>query len=98
MLENRWGIIEFDHDIAESIMNNIEATSGKIVKQRIRGSHEMYTFFTDGTFVKWIDPNNFPTRGQRFGKIWCNIHINKNVFEQVIMPMYCGKMEDIIWL
>ena len=78
-------------------MNDIEATSGKIVKQRIRGSREMYTLFTDGTFVKWIDPNNYP-RGQRFGKIWCNIHIDKDVFEQVIMPMYRGKIEDIIWM
>ena len=55
MLENRWGIIGFDHDNAESIMNNIEAASGKIIKQRIRGEREMYTLFTDGTFVKWID-------------------------------------------
>lgn len=97
MLENRWGIIGFDHDNAESIINNIEATCGKIIKQRIRGEREMYTLFTDGTFVEWIDPNNYP-RAQRFGKIWCNIHINKNVFKQVIMPMYRGKMGDIIWL
>lgn len=78
-------------------MNDIEATSGKIVKQRVRGSREMYTFFTDGTFVEWTDPNNY-LRAQRFGKIWCNTHIDKDVFEQVIMPMYRGKIEDIIWL
>ena len=78
-------------------MNDIEATSGKIVKQRVRGKREMYTFFTDGTFVKWIDLNNYP-RAQRFGKIWCNIHIDKDVFEQIIMPVYRGKIEDIIWL
>ena len=79
-------------------MNDIEDTSGKIIKQRVRGKREMYTLFTDGTFVKWTGPNNCPTKGQRFGKIWCNVHIDKDVFEQVIMPMYQGKMEDIIWL
>ena len=95
--KNRWGVVGFDYDAASQLIESIEESSGKEILRRMRTKHEIRTEFTDGTLLRWVRASD-SSRGQKFGKMWCDKNINEDVLRCVIMPMYFGKREDIIWL
>lgn len=96
--KNRWAVVGFDYNTAKQIIDDIEESSGKDVLRRIRTKHEICTEFTDGTLLKWVNASSFSSRGQKFGKMWCDKNIDEDILKCTIMPMYFGKKEDIIWL
>ena len=52
--------------------------------------------FDDGVVLKWLPQRE--AHGIRFGKLYCDKHINTYFFDWVILPMYMGKKEDIVWI
>ena len=94
---NRWAVVGFDYDTAKQLIADIEESSGKEISRRIQTKHEIRTEFTDGTLLRWINVSD-SARGQRFGKMWCDKNINKDIFRCIIMPMYFGEKEDIYWV
>ena len=97
LAKNRWAVVGFDYDTARQIMTGIEESSGKEVSRRIQTKHEIRTEFTDGTLLRWVNAS-FSSKGQKIGKMWCDKNISEDVLKYVILPMYFGKREDIIWL
>lgn len=97
ILNKKWVVVGFDYDTAKQIIAGIETSSGKDVSRRIRSKYEIRTEFTDGTSLKWVRASE-NARGCKAGKMWCDKNINEDILRCVIMPMYFGKREDIIWL
>ena len=95
--ENRWAVVGFNYDTAKQIIAGIEETSGKEVSRRIQTKNEIRTEFSDGTILRWVRASE-SSRGNRIGKMWCNRNIDEEVLRYVVLPMYFGKKEDIIWL
>lgn len=95
--EKRWAVVGFDYDMAEALITAIECSANKDILRRIQTRHELCTEFTDGTLLKWIKPSD-SARGQKIGKMWCDKNIDKNIFETVILPIYFGNREDILWI
>ena len=95
--KNRWAVVGFDYDTAKQLIAIIEESSCKEVLRRVRSKLEMYTEFTDGTVLKWVKTSE-SSRGQRFGKMWCDQYIDEDILKRIIMPIYFGKREDVIWL
>lgn len=96
-VKNRWAVVGFDYDTAKQLIASIEESSDKEILRRIQTKHEIRTEFTDGTLLRWVRTSG-NARGQKFGKMWCDKNINKDILRCVIMPMYFGKREDIIWV
>lgn len=96
-MKNRWAVVGFNYDTAKQIIVGIEESSDKEVLRRIQTKNEIRTEFTDGTLLIWVKAS-FASRGQKFGKMWCDKNIDKDTFRCIIMPMYFGKREDIIWI
>ena len=95
--ENRWAVVGFNYDMAEALITAIEWSANKGISRRIHTKNELCTEFTDGTLLKWIKISD-SVRGQKIGKMWCDKNIDKDVFESVIMPMYYGNRENILWI
>lgn len=95
--KNRWAVVGFDYDRAVQLMANIEESSGKEISRKIQSKNELRTEFTDGTLLRWFKASD-SARGQRIGKMWCDKNINEDILRCMILPMYSGKREDIIWL
>lgn len=95
---DRWAVVGFDYYTAKQLITNIEESSGKEILRRVQSKNELFTEFTDGTLLRWIKASSNSIKGQKCGKMWCDKNINENIFKYVIMPMYFGKKEDIIWL
>lgn len=96
-IKDRWAVVGFNYDIAKQLMASIESSSGKEVSRKIQRKDELYTEFSDGTLLRWIKTSD-SARGQRIGKMWCDKNINEDVLKCVVLPMYFGKSEDIIWI
>lgn len=97
MFDKKWAVVGFDYYRAIDIMSGIEKTCGKTVSKKIKSEHELVTEFTDGTKLRWMKASE-ASIGFRFGKIWCDERINKDIFDLLIVPSYSGKYEDIIWM
>ena len=95
--KNRWAVVGFDYDTAKQLIASIEESSGKEILNRMQTKHELRTVFTDGTLLRWVRASDNAI-GQRIGKMWCDKNINEDILRCVIMPMYFGKREDIIWI
>lgn len=95
--KNRWAVVGFNYDRAKQIIDDIEKSYEVDVLKRTQTKHEIRTEFTDGTLLKWVNASS-SSRGQKFGKIWCDKNIDEDILKRIIMPMYFGKREDIIWL
>lgn len=95
--QNRWAVVGFDYDTAKQLITSIEESSDKEILRRTQTKNEIRTEFTDGTLLRWVKASD-SSRGQRIGKMWCDKNINEDIFRCVIMPMYFGKREDIIWV
>lgn len=96
--KNRWAVVGFNYNRAKQIIDDIEKSYEVDVLRRVRTKHEIRTEFTDDTLLKWVNASSFSSRGQKFGKMWCDKNIDKDILKRIIMPMYFGKREDIIWL
>ena len=95
--ENRWGVVGFNYNTAKQIIADIEKSCGKEVSIRTQSKNNIYTKFTDGTVLKWIIASE-NARGNKIGKMWCDKNIDEDILNTIIMPMYFGKREDIIWI
>ena len=95
--KNRWAVVGFDQDRAVQLIASIEESSGKEISRKIQSKNELRTEFTDGTLLRWFKASD-SARGQRIGKMWCDKNINEDILRCMILPMYSGKREDIIWL
>lgn len=95
--EKRWAVVGFDYDMAQALITAIEWSTNKDILRRIQTRNELRTEFHDGTILKWIRLSD-SARGQKIGKMWCDKNIDKDTFESVIMPIYYGNRENILWL
>ena len=96
--KKRWAVVGFDYDTAKALITAIEWSAvDKNILRRIQSKNELCTEFDDGTILRWVKASD-NARGRKFGKMWCDKNINKDIFEHVIMPMYFGKREDINWI
>ncbi len=96
-LKNRWAVVGFDYDTAKQLIANIEISSEKEILRRIQSRNELRTEFSDGTLLRWVGASD-SAKGHKFGKMWCDKHINEDILKCRILPMYFGKKEDIIWV
>lgn len=96
MLDKRWAVVT-DYNKAISIISGIEKTCGKTVSKKIQSKHELKTEFTDGTKLIWVETSE-SSKGFRFGKMWCDERIDKEIFDLLIATSYFGKYENIIWV
>lgn len=95
---NRWAVVGFDYDTAKALIAAIEhSTIDKDVLRRKQTTRELETEFTDGTILRWVPaiPNS---KGCRFNKMWCDKNIDIKIFQNIILPCYMGREEDIIWV
>jgi hypothetical protein len=97
LMQKKWAVVGFDYDTAKQLILDIEESSDKKILRRVRTKWDIYTEFTDGTLLRWVRASD-NSRGCKFGKMWCDKNINKDVLRNVIMPCYYGKREDIVWL
>ena len=97
ILDKHWAVVGFDCERALDIINNIKVECGKEVSKMKQNKNELQVDFTDGTTLRWVKASD-TSRGQKFGKMWCDKTINRDIFNCVICPCYYGKREDIIWL
>ena len=95
--KNRWAVVGFDYDTARQIIASIEESSGKEILRRKQTKLDLFTEFADGTLLRWVRASD-SSGGQKIGKMWCDKNVDENILRCVILPMYFGKREDIIWL
>lgn len=95
--EKRWAVVGFTHERAKEIIRDIESSCGKEIHRKIESKYELMTEFTDGTVLRHIRASE-NSRGHRFGKLWCDKSVNRDILNCVILPMYFGEQDDIIWL
>ena len=96
-MKNRWAVIGFDSYTAKDILEEIEQSCGKTISRKFIRSYEMRTEFTDGTVLRWIPAKKFLKR-IKFGKMWCDKNIDREILKCVILPQYFGRYEEIIWV
>ena len=92
-----WAVVGFTRHRAWQVMQNIEIQHDKYIARVLYGKNALQIVFEDGTILMWV-PENDRQRGHRFSKMWCDKNINKDILNEVILPRYRGKWEDIIWL
>lgn len=93
----RWAVVGFTHDGAKEIIEDIVSSSGKEVSRRLISKNMLLIEFSDGTTLQHIRASE-NSRGYRIGRMWCDRDINKDILHCVIMPMYFGDRDDIVWL
>lgn len=94
---NHWAVVGFTHERAIEIIEEIAASCGKEINRKILTKKEIIIIFADGTTLEHIEASELSI-GRRIGKMWCDKDINKDILHHVIMPMFFGKWDDIIWL
>lgn len=97
VMDKKWAIVGFDRATAERLMASIEVQSGKQVLRRRCSKYDLSTEFTDGTILRWLEASD-SSRGYKVGRMWCDKNIDSNTFRAVVLPLYYGKKDDIIWL
>ena len=94
--EHSWAVITSDREKAKKLMQRIENEHCASVYHRIDGVNWMLLRFSDGVSLRWLRPVE-SIRGYRTGKLWCDVNIDRDILNNVILPKYRGKTEDIIW-
>lgn len=97
LVSKRWAVVGFTHDRAKEIIEDIVSSCGKEVSRRMVSSQTLRIEFTDGTVLQHIRASE-NARGNKIGKMWCDKDINKDILYCVIMPIYFGDRDDIVWL
>lgn len=94
----KWAVVGFDYEKAKILISAIEHSAiDKDILRRVQNKTTLLTEFTDGTSLSWVRASD-SMRGRKFGKMWCDKNIDKDIFYNIIMPMYLGKKEDINWV
>lgn len=96
-LKKRWAVVGFTRKRAKEIIEDIVSSCGKEVSRRMISSHTLRIEFTDGTVLQHIRTSE-NSRGNKIGKMWCDKDINRDILYEVIMPIYFGDRDDIVWL
>lgn len=96
-MQKRWAVVGFTHERAKEIIDEIVSSCGKEISRKLICMNEIRIEFTDGTVLRHIRASN-NARGHKFGKMWCDKNINRDIFDSVIMPIYFGERDDIVWL
>lgn len=91
-----WAVITSDREKARELMQRIENDHGASVYHRIDGVDRMLLRFSDGVSLRWLRPAE-SIRGYRTGKLWCDVNTDQETLNNVILPKYRGKAEDIVW-
>lgn len=91
-----WAIVTSDREKAASLIEEIERSRRARISHRINSSNEMLIQFSDGVRLKWIRPTE-SARGYRIGRMWCDVNVDQDILNTVILPKYRGKLEDIMW-
>lgn len=94
--EHSWAVITSDREKAKRLMQRIENEHCASVYQRVDSAYEMILRFSDGVSLRWLRPVEY-IRGYRTGKLWCDANIDQDILNNVILPKYRGKAEDIVW-
>ena len=97
LMSKQWAVVGFDSDKAWKVMNNIAGECGLTVSRKIHSKSNCRIEFTDGTVIRWV-PARESYRGFKFGKMWCDDSLSKEILDRVVMSSYFGKREDIIWM
>lgn len=95
--DQRWAVVGFTHERAKEIIDEIVSSCGKEISRKIINKYELRIEFADGTTLRHIRASE-NSRGNKFGKMWCDKDIDRDILYCVIMPMYYGNRDDIIWL
>ena len=96
-VEKRWAVVGFTHERAKEIIENITSSCDKEISRKIISRNEIRIEFNDGTILCHIRASE-NSRGHKFGRMWCDKDIDRDVLHCVIMPMYLGNRDEIIWL
>lgn len=96
-LEKRWAVVGFTHERAKEIIEDIVSSCGKEVSRRMISRYMLRIEFTDGTVLQHIRASE-NARGNKIGKMWCDKSVNRDILNCVILPMYFGEQNDIVWL
>lgn len=94
--KHSWAVITSDREKAMELIRRIESDHGASVYQRADGAWGILFRFSDGISLRWLRPVE-SIRGYRIGKLWCDVNIDQDILNNVILPKYRGKIEDIIW-
>lgn len=96
-----WAVVTNDESKANTTwlqILNEQAEQGNHCIKVVLAKDGMKYCFEDGTTIIWIK-NKIEARGFRFHRLWCDINIDQDYFEQVILPMAVYmKYEDIVWI
>lgn len=95
--EKSWAVVGFTHERAKEIIDEIASSCGKEISKKIISKNELRIEFTDGTILRHLRASE-NSRGFRIGKMWCDKDINRDILHCIVMPMYLGNRDDIIWL
>ena len=91
-----WGIVTPDREKAKALMTQIESERNIGVWERKDGPVQMVVQFADGVRLMWVRPTE-SARGYRIGRLWCDVNTDQEILNNVILPKYRGKTEDIVW-
>ena len=96
-----WAVVTRDESKAVKVFTQVSKSKKKdgidfiTIRKRENYAEIVYE---DGVCLKWIRPIT-NCKGSRFHRLWCDINIDQDYFEQVILPMACYmKYEDIVWI
>ena len=94
-------VVGFDRKHAEEVMSIAESdmlsVPGITVSKRINNMTQIETTFSDGTVLRWL-PLIDAVCGCRFDSMYCNRWIDGDTLSRVVMPMYCGRVIEIVWV
>lgn len=94
-----WAVITKDKQKANKTIAEVleEQKDIKVIKA-YQNKNGAEICFDDGNCLRWIGhTDNF--KGSRFHRLWCDIDIDQDYLEQVILPMAVYmKYEDIVWI
>ena len=94
-------VVGFDRRHAEQVMSKAESDilsePGITVTSRMCSMDRIETTFSDGTILMWFPLIN-AARGIRFDSMYCNRWIDGDTLTSVVLPKFCGRMSDIVWV
>lgn len=87
-----WGVVCYGRDAQRLIQRVLD-------KYRINAQHiSRYQYlFGQENILSWV-PITESSRGHRIHKLFCTHGISMEFYHNVLLYMYLGREEDIIWL
>ena len=94
--KHSWAVVTSDREKARELMRRVENDHCASVYQRVDDASKMLLRFSDGISLRWVRPTD-TIKGYRIGKMWCDVTVDQNVLNSVILPKYRGMAQDILW-